>query len=104
MKNGEIQKSRLLGVLNWWKDICNMEVGEYSTINKYLVKEVYKSLVSDDQPTHSHPWTKILNKANPLKVSCLVWRFLSNKIPTKENLDRRGMLAEEQLGCTREHG
>lgn len=36
--NLEVQNLRLVGVSNWWKAICNLNVGEFATSNEYLVK------------------------------------------------------------------
>ncbi|CAJ2629018.1 unnamed protein product [Trifolium pratense] len=44
-------------------------------------------------------WMKIWNKSIPSKVSCLVWRLLQNKIATKDNLFRRGVIGQGSLMC-----
>lgn len=74
------------GVLSWWKNISQLDIGSHVPSNEYLVKEVYKSLSSNDQPLFNQSWTTIWNKAISSKISCMVWRMLQNKIPTKYNL------------------
>lgn len=34
----------------------------------------------------------------------MVWRDLNNRIPTKDNLFRRGVLSHSQLGCVEDCG
>lgn len=36
----------------------------------------------------------------PLKVSVLMWRMLQNRIPTKDNLARRGVLNGADISCS----
>ncbi|XP_058764714.1 uncharacterized protein LOC131638187 [Vicia villosa] len=103
MING-VLRSGPNGASIWWKDICNLNIGGGIASREYSVKEVYKSLDSDDRQPTSHPWCKIWNKAIPSKVSCLVWRVLQNRIPTKDNLARRGILSNSQLDCVGECG
>lgn len=38
------------------------------------------------------PWTKIWWKSVPFKVSVFVWKAIQNRIPTKDNLRKRGIL------------
>jgi hypothetical protein len=38
-------------------------------------------------------------KPVPLKVNIFVWRLFLNRLPTKLNLHRRGVLDEQQLSC-----
>jgi hypothetical protein len=38
-------------------------------------------------------------KAVPLKVNLFVWRLFLNRLPTKDNLFRRGAIEAAQLSC-----
>lgn len=72
----------------------------------YSVKEVYKGIIHN-LPSLSNPsWSKAWDKAVSAKVSCLVWRMLQNRIATKDNLAKRGVLGPGILlcegGCGRE--
>jgi hypothetical protein len=42
----------------------------------------------------------VWNGLIPLKVSVLEWRIMQNRIPTKDNLVKRGVLIESQKLCT----
>ncbi|MCH90993.1 cysteine-rich receptor-like protein kinase, partial [Trifolium medium] len=42
----------------------------------------------------------IWNKLIPVKVSLFAWRFFSNRLPTKDNLLRHGVLNEHIVLCT----
>lgn len=81
-----------------------MEVAELATLNEYSVKEVYTSFTLDGQSTSNHSWFKVWNKVIPLKVSCMMWRLLSNRIPTKDNLAKMEVLSLGQLECSGECG
>lgn len=87
---GKIQRLnlRLTGVDRWvWSR------GSYS------VKEAYDSImeggVTEEQRKLAAAWNGLV----PLKVAVLVWRLFQNRIPSKDNLCRRGVLAESQSGC-----
>ncbi|XP_058767576.1 uncharacterized protein LOC131641289 [Vicia villosa] len=101
--NGVLSPS-LNGASIWWRDIRNLDIGRWATAREYSVKEVYKSLEQEDHQARSLPWCKIWIKAIPSNVSCLVWRVLQNRIPTKDNLLKRGVLSNSQLGCAGECG
>lgn len=102
--NLELGNSGMVGVSNWWKDICNLDVAEIDTLNEYSVKEVYKSLSLNGQSAPTHSWYKVWNRAIPLKVSCMLWRLLSNIISKKDNLAKRVELMLGQLWCFGECG
>lgn len=95
----ELQNTGLVVVSNWWKDICNLIVVDINIINEYSVKEVYMSLNSNDQSISTEPWFKVWNRAITLKLSCMLWKLLSNRFPMKDNLAKRGVLSLGQLGC-----
>ncbi|GAU44678.1 hypothetical protein TSUD_243750 [Trifolium subterraneum] len=56
---------------------------------------------------HSDPdisWAKAWHKLIPSKVSCLVWRLFQNRVATKDNLSRRGVIGQGSLQCVGECG
>ncbi|GAU10307.1 hypothetical protein TSUD_421680, partial [Trifolium subterraneum] len=65
----------------------------------YSVRSAYHLL------THLVPVTMathndfIWNKVGPLKVSLFAWRLLNNRLPSKDNLTRRGMHLEDSELC-----
>jgi hypothetical protein len=50
-------------------------------------------------PLESFALNNIWKGVVPSKVSALVWQVLLDRIPTKENLVRRGILLNEAAGC-----
>jgi len=60
----------------------------------YSVKVAYSSLINglangdSEDKAFVAAWSKLV----PLKVSVLVWRIWQNKIPTRDNLIKRGIL------------
>lgn len=78
--------------LVWWRDINKADITRLSHFKEYLVSEVCKRVVSFDQSTSSHPCGRVWNKVIPSKVVGMVWRLLQNRLPTVDNLIRRGKL------------
>ncbi|KAK2408980.1 hypothetical protein QL285_044442 [Trifolium repens] len=68
--------------------------------NSYSVKEAYKLLLAEYETEDSRDQLIAWNELVPLKVSVLVWKLLQNKIPTKDNLVKRGILSESQTSCS----
>jgi hypothetical protein len=67
--------------------------------NSYSVKEAYKVLLAEYGTEDSRDLLVAWNELVPLKVAVLVWRLLQNKVPTKDNLVKRGILSETQTSC-----
>jgi hypothetical protein len=58
----------------------------------YTVKNPYLSL--SESGREEPIWTKeVWNALIPSKLSIMVWRFLQNRLPTKENLTKRGLVS-----------
>ncbi|GLT51274.1 hypothetical protein SLA2020_246950 [Shorea laevis] len=67
---------------------------------KYTVKSAYQHLGQPHQVGGSEIFKVIWNKLVPLKVSALAWRAIQDRIPTKVNLRKRGVITEEaELKC-----
>lgn len=45
-----------------------------------------------------------LHKSVPLKVSCLVWRLFQNRLATRDNLSKRGVLDQNSIQCVGDCG
>ncbi|GJY83743.1 reverse transcriptase domain-containing protein [Tanacetum coccineum] len=59
------------------------------TVCLYSVKSMRNHITSMSNHIDSHPtrWNKLL----PIKVNILTWRVMNRRIPTRTNLDRRGI-------------
>ncbi|GKU85336.1 hypothetical protein SLEP1_g16 [Rubroshorea leprosula] len=57
----------------------------------YSVRSAYKMLSSKPREAEAAVYTTIWNKHVPFKVTAFVWRALQHRIPTKENLFKRGV-------------
>ncbi|GAU39392.1 hypothetical protein TSUD_295470 [Trifolium subterraneum] len=81
-----------VGVMDKWMWCPDPSIG-------YSVRSAYHLL------THLIPVTLaahndvIWNKVVPLKLSLFAWRLLNNRLPSKENLNRRGMHLEDSELC-----
>ncbi|MCI35872.1 70 kDa peptidyl-prolyl isomerase, partial [Trifolium medium] len=65
----------------------------------YSVKDAYRLLTTMDPPGVDAASDLIWHKQVPLKVSVLAWRLLRNKLPTKDNLVRRNIIAHDSHMC-----
>ncbi|GLT57714.1 hypothetical protein SLA2020_385840 [Shorea laevis] len=64
---------------------------------KYTVKSAYRMLQSRPIPSRSINYKMIWNKMVPLKVSGFAWKATQNRIPTKDNLAKRGLRNVEDI-------
>ncbi|XP_058775734.1 uncharacterized protein LOC131650010 [Vicia villosa] len=87
------------GSSSWWKNLCSLDLGRLEDTNEYSVKDVYKDLMPTGTEESRNPWSKIWNKAIPTKVSCLVWRLVQNRIATTDNIVKRAIGLQGQVGC-----
>ena len=76
-----------------WKWLLN-------PIQHYYVHRVYQFLASADEPTYRHHISNVWHRQVPLKVSLFGWRLLRNRLPTKDNLLRRQVIASKNTLCT----
>ena len=69
----------------------------------YSVSGAYRLLISGLPPTTHVPATQLWKKDVPLKVSAFAWRLFWNRLSSKKNLFRRGIISSEAwlcvLGC-----
>jgi hypothetical protein len=85
----------------WWNEICQLNLGRYVIRSSYLVSEVYKNIITGI-PNPSLPiCLKAWHKSILSKVSCLVWRLFQNRVATKDNLIKRGVLDQSSSQCGR---
>jgi len=68
-------------------------------IHGYSVKGAYTFLTSIGAMVVMSHVDDVWHKHIPSKVSLLVWRLLRNHIPTKDNLEHRGILSSVDTSC-----
>lgn len=82
---------------------CNMQdhtsdkwVWKEDQSGLYTVRSAYKAL-----RYHDAVLMKVWNKRVPLKVASFVWKLMQNRVrvPTKDNLVRRGIIVDDNRGC-----
>jgi len=65
----------------------------------FSVRSVYNFLTTQLPLVTSVPVSSLWHKDVPLKVGLLVWRLFQDRLPTKDNLFRRGVLDQNSLDC-----
>jgi hypothetical protein len=85
---------------------CILQVGmvdrwvwKLHTSQCYTVKSAYSFLTASDTNLNEGFDSFLWLKAVPLKVNLFVWRLFLNRLPTKDNLFRRGAIDAAQLSC-----
>jgi hypothetical protein len=63
------------------------------------VSGLYQILTTPSDPPAGGMNDLVWHKQVPLKVSIFGWRLLRDRLPTRTNLVRRGMLSAELAGC-----
>lgn len=89
---------------SWWKELYRLSIDFKEVTNEYSVKDNYKGLIMNLTNYYNSLWSRAWNKEVPIKVMCFVWRVFQNKIPTKDNLAKRGVLDIGLIWCVRECG
>jgi len=69
-------------------------------INGYSVEGTYSYLTAPGIHLECGMSVDLWKKQVPLKVSVFVWRFLRNRIPTKDNLLPRRIISLDDTSCT----
>jgi hypothetical protein len=69
--------------------------------NCYSIKSAYKVLTETNNPGNQLPFSKIWHKLVPLKVAVFGWQTVQNRIPSKENLSKRGIIDNVAVNCVR---
>ncbi|GKV16403.1 hypothetical protein SLEP1_g27050 [Rubroshorea leprosula] len=90
---------RKIDSMRIYKDIPNTWKWEHSKESNYSTKTAYKLLTNelnglDATPVHKKVWNPII----PSKISAFNWQLLQDRIPTKSNLQRRGITTELEDG------
>jgi len=68
-------------------------------IHGYSVRDIYRFIThSGGQVDRTHV-DDVWHRHIPLKVSIFAWRLFQNRIPTKDNLQRRGILHSTDITC-----
>ncbi|XP_058750551.1 uncharacterized protein LOC131623554 [Vicia villosa] len=77
------------------KDSWRWHKNVYTSKDAYsLIMEGLFTLVGEDKELAA-VWSNLI----PLKVSVLAWRVWQNRIPTRDNLVKRGILVDSQNSC-----
>jgi hypothetical protein len=73
----------------------------------YTVRWAYRILTGGTSINHNAPLVSadlLWRKDIPLKVSIFAWRLIQNRLPTKVNLFRRGVIHNEAQLCVSWYG
>jgi len=73
--------------------------GTQTLLGGYTVSGAYHILTAQTDMQDVGMNNLVWHNQVPLKVSIFAWRLLRDRLPTKMNLVRRGMLATEAAGC-----
>lgn len=78
-----------------------VKVGDKEEV--YSTKEGYKVLNKKEEVSPLKMWVSVIwNNLVPLKVIVFVWKLLQDRIPSQENLAKRGLIINtSELGCKR---
>ena len=89
----------LLGNVVVQKNVLDMWIQKLEKDKQYVVKGVYQSLTHALIYIHPSSLDIIWNKKAPLKLSLFGWIFSLNRLPTKDNLLREGVIIADSLVC-----
>ncbi|GLT48447.1 hypothetical protein SLA2020_220710 [Shorea laevis] len=73
------------------EDYC---VWKHNPKGKYTVASAYNFINQTQDNGFDTHYRLIWDNNLPMKISAFAWKALQNKIPTKENLQKRGMIEE----------
>jgi hypothetical protein len=69
------------------------------TSQVFSVRSAYKLLTFQPQSVYLEAVPSLWNNDVPLKVILFVWRLFRDRLPTKDNLFRRGVIQNDSLMC-----
>jgi hypothetical protein len=81
------------------KGRSNITVWLADSSNCYSFKSAYAVLSEDSNWEILALYKKVWNKFVPLKVVIFVWQTIQNRIPSKENLFKPGILSNGTTNC-----
>jgi len=64
----------------------------------FSVKSTYKLLNANNDIGSNRVFTELWKSKTPNKARVLAWRILLNRLPTKDNLQKRGIQLPNDLG------
>jgi len=73
-------------------DINDKWFGKHDLVEEYSVKDVYHIFIGTYRLPNDIYSNVVWSKLVPVKVSLFVWQTINNRIPTKDNLVRRGVI------------
>lgn len=65
----------------------------------YIVRGVYQMLMRQEMHNYDAVSEAVWHKNVPMKVSICAWRFLRNRLPTKDNLVRHDIIPFNSQFC-----
>jgi hypothetical protein len=74
------------------------------TSSIYTVRSAYKLLSASPNVDLAVPMPSLWHKNVPLKVGIFAWRLFRDRLPTKDNLFRRHVIAADAQTCSGECG
>ncbi|GAU48354.1 hypothetical protein TSUD_267790 [Trifolium subterraneum] len=74
-------------------------VWKLHTSQRYSVKSAYSFITAIGSTHNERVDCFMWRKSVPLKVDIFVWRLFLNRLPTKDNLHKRGVIDTSQLSC-----
>ncbi|GKV09634.1 hypothetical protein SLEP1_g21105 [Rubroshorea leprosula] len=83
---------RLVSINRGTEDVW---IWKWDNSGQYTVRSAYRQLLPAQQvQSLQAPFIQVWNPHVPLKVSALAWRALHDRLPTKSNLARRGVITD----------
>ncbi|XP_039685099.1 uncharacterized protein [Medicago truncatula] len=80
-------------------NVCDTWRWLLDPVNGYSVRESYRYLTLSGVNTDRNMVDDVWHKHIPSKVSLMVWRLFRNRLPTRDNLIRRGTLHLDASTC-----
>ncbi|XP_058758794.1 uncharacterized protein LOC131632046 [Vicia villosa] len=101
----------ILGIPLSRRNVVDKQVWQHEKTGEYSVKTAYHVCIRDKaakEPGPSTPpsqdlWKKVWNAPIHTKIKHILWRLASNIVPTKTNLQKKGIVLDETCGLC-QHG
>jgi hypothetical protein len=80
-------------------NVVDQWLWRYDPGGGYTVRGAYSLLTCTDAPDEALTTSLVWHKQVPVKVSVLAWRLFRNRLPTKDNLVKRHIIASNAHFC-----
>jgi hypothetical protein len=80
-------------------DRVDRRVWRLESSSEYTVRSAYNFLSATTPVNHAVPVSSLWHKNVPLKVVVFAWRLFRDRLPTKNNLFRRHVIATDAQSC-----